>query len=84
MTLTKELQSFIKNDLLGDPNAPEIDENEPLFEKGILDSMGLMQLISFIEERTMLRVPDDEVTRENFETVASIERLVNRLKGQGA
>ena len=84
MTLTQELQSFIKNDLVGDPNSPEIDENEPLFEKGILDSMGLMQLISFIEEQTRLRIPNEEVTRDNFETVASIERLVERLKAPEA
>jgi len=81
--MTQELQSFIKNNLIGDPNSPDIDENEPLFEKGILDSMGLMQLISFIEERNLLRIPDDEVTRDNFETLASIERLVKRLKTQG-
>jgi acyl carrier protein len=46
--------------------------------------MGLMQLISFIEERTRIRIPNEEVTRDNFETVASVERLVKRLEGKGA
>ncbi len=45
--------------------------------------MGLLEILTFIEERTGARVPDDEVTLENFQSVASIERLVQRLESRG-
>jgi acyl carrier protein len=82
MSLKDDLLKFVREDLIGssDPNA--IDENEPLIDGGYIDSMGLMQLTTFIEERTGVRVPDDEVVPDNFQTVASIEQLVTRLKAR--
>jgi acyl carrier protein len=56
-----------------------IDASTPLIDRGILDSMGLMQVIMFVEEKTGIRIPDDEVLPDNFQTVGSIEALVDRL-----
>jgi acyl carrier protein len=82
MSLKDDLLKFVREDLVGsnDPNA--IDENEPLIDSGYIDSMGLMQLTTFIEERTGVRIPDDEVVPDNFQTVASIEQLITRLKAR--
>ncbi len=78
MTFQQELTRF-----LGQKYSSEIDENEPLIDRGLIDSLGLLEILTFIEERTGTRVPDEEVTHENFQTVASIERLVQRLTSQG-
>ncbi|HUF70777.1 MAG TPA: acyl carrier protein [Longimicrobiales bacterium] len=80
MTLTQELLRFVREELAG--GSPVIDENEPLIDGGLIDSMGLMQLITFIEDRTGVRVPDDEVVPDNFQTVTSIDQLVQRLKAR--
>jgi acyl carrier protein len=81
MSLKDDLLKFVREDLVGcDPNA--IDENAPLIDSGYIDSMGLMQLTTFIEERTGVRIPDDEVVPDNFQTVASIVQLITRLKAR--
>lgn len=77
MTFQQQLTRFLEQ-----KHSTEIDENEPLIDRGVIDSMGLLEILNFIEERTGSRVPDDEVTHENFQTVASIERLVQRLASQ--
>jgi acyl carrier protein len=40
--------------------------------------------MTFIEERTGVRVPDDEVTPDNFQSLATIERMVVRLQARHA
>ena len=76
MALKADLVRYIQENL-----APEtaIDDSTALIDKGILDSMGLMQVIMFIEEKTGIRIPDDEVLPDNFQTIGSIESLVDRL-----
>jgi len=80
MTLKQELREFIRRSLIPAGATAEVDENEPLIDHGVIDSMGLLQIMTFIEERTGVRVPDDEVTPENFQSVSAIDQLVTRLK----
>ena len=75
-----ELASFIEQKLVGNDRRIAISEKTPLIEEGIIDSMGLLQIVLFLEERAGVRVPDDEVSPENFETIEAIEGLVTRLQ----
>ena len=79
-TLNRELASFIEKTLVGGDGRTTISDSTRLIEDGIVDSMGLMQIVDFLEERTGVRVPDDDVAPENFETVLTITELVERLK----
>jgi acyl carrier protein len=81
-TLGRDLAAFIEKNLLGEERKISIQQTTPLIEEGILDSMGLMQVVAFLEERTTVRVPDDEVSPENFETIEAIERMVDRLQSR--
>jgi acyl carrier protein len=80
MSLRNELIQFIKTDL--GANVATVDENTNLIDNGILDSMALMRLMDFVEDRTGVRVPDSEVVPDNFQTVAEIETLVNRIRSR--
>ena len=80
MSLRNELIQFIKTDL--GANVATVDENTNLIDNGILDSMALMRLMDFVEDRTGIRVPDSEVVPDNFQTVAEIETLVNRIRAR--
>jgi acyl carrier protein len=44
----------------------------------VIDSVGLMQLITFIEERFEIEVDDEELTSAHFGTVGDIATLVDR------
>ena len=78
--LKQELAQFIEKNLLGDDRKIAVSDTTPLIENGLIDSMGLMQIVSFLEERAGVRVPDDDVTPDNFETVDAIEKMVERLQ----
>jgi len=77
----EDLATFIEKNLIADGRT-KVSDATALIEEGIVDSMGLMQIVTFIEERTGLRVSDDDVTPDNFETVAAIGLLVDRLQSR--
>lgn len=58
------------------PKAKGLEDDDSLLEKGLLDSMGIVKLIAFIEERFGVQLGDDEFDPDNFETVAAIATLV--------
>lgn len=84
MTLKESLAAYIERNLIDEDRSRGIREDTPLIDEGIIDSMGLMSLVMFIEEQTGIRIPDDEVVPDNFQTVASMERMVRRLQSNRA
>jgi acyl carrier protein len=52
-----------------------------LFSSGALDSVAMLNLITFVEERTGIEIRADEVTLENFDT---IERILRFAEERGA
>jgi acyl carrier protein len=80
MPLRDRLMRFIAERLLQDRNAV-IDPSESLLERGLVDSVGLLYLISFLESETGVRIPEDAMIPDNFESVETMEALVSRLKG---
>ncbi len=71
------VRRFITTELLYGEDPAALTDASPLLE-GTLDSLGLMQLIAFIEEEFDVAIDDAEVTREHFRTVGDIERLINQ------
>ena len=57
----------------------EIDEEPQLIEEGILDSLTLVVLINEIEVVFDIRVPENRLQPEYFETIPKIEALLREL-----
>lgn len=53
-----------------------INEDTLIFETGLLDSMGLLFLVEFINEEFNIEVKDDELLPENFQSVNSILKFI--------
>lgn len=75
----KDLREIICHKFLdGDMDFP-IEIETRLLEEGICDSLGLVQIVAEIEGRyPALRIPDQEVTRENFGSIAAIIRYLGQ------
>ncbi len=82
MTLEQDLIKFIRENLISGEQSADIDRDEPLIDRGVIDSIGLLQLMMFVEERTGVRIPDDQVTFDNFQTVAGIAQMVDGLRAR--
>lgn len=78
MTTKEIIQDYIANDLLQGASPTPPKEDDLLIESGIIDSMGIMSLLSFLEEKFSLQIPGDDLIPENFASIASISDLVDR------
>ena len=78
MAVRDELLAFVQESLLRDSDKIEADDG--LIERGIIDSVGLIQLLTFIEERFAVRVPDHLVTPPNFGSVSAMEEMIKELR----
>lgn len=54
----------------------QLTDTDPMLERGIIDSMGVLELISFIQDEFGIKVGDDEITEEHFGTLAGIASYV--------
>jgi acyl carrier protein len=74
-----ELKEFVINNFMfGQGNSLEDDTD--FFEKGIIDSTGTLELVSFIEETYNISVLDNELIKENFASLIKVnEYLKNKL-----
>ena len=80
MDLRSELLQFVKESLLR--GEEDVGPEDSLIDRGIIDSIGLMQLMAFIEERTSTRIPDHYITPDNFQSVAAIEEMLAGLQNR--
>jgi acyl carrier protein len=74
------LNHYIVDELVPEFNLGRLDESQSLFETGVLDSMGILKLIAFIEEKFKICVGDEEETPENFETLLSMAEMISRMQ----
>jgi D-alanine--poly(phosphoribitol) ligase subunit 2 len=71
-----ELVAYIQTNLSSDPSKPT-SPDEPLINSGLIDSMSIIEVLAFIEEEWQVFIPDQEATARQFDTVASILKLVD-------
>jgi acyl carrier protein len=69
------LHDYIRDEMQIDESSLRIDT--PLWG-GVIDSVALIRLISFIEEEFGVQIEDDELTPSHFGTIADIAALVDR------
>ena len=60
-----------------------LGDADPLLEKGILDSTGVLELVGFIEENFAISVEDVELLPDNLGSVDNIVKYVERKVGCG-
>ncbi len=60
----------------------QLDGDDSLLRRGVLDSLGVMEVIGFLEDTFGIHVGQDEVTEANFGTLNAIGRYVVRKGGE--
>jgi acyl carrier protein len=58
----------------------KLDENEDLLSAGILDSLAILQLVAFVEDRFGTKIPDEDVVFENFQSVNALTSYLEKYR----
>jgi acyl carrier protein len=70
------LRSFIAREVAVDLERELLNDDFPLVDSGALDSLGLFEIVAFIEDEFGVAVEDLDLVYENFQDVRSIARFV--------
>lgn len=75
-SIVRRVRDYVKATFMYTRPDAELGPDEALIGSGIIDSMGVMELIEFLESEFGIVVADDEITEENLGTLASIRAFL--------
>ncbi len=80
--IKNKIRGFILKEYLYEDYA--LKDDELLFNSGIIDSLGMIKLLTYLEETFGVNINLSEITMDNFNTVSKITDIItDKLKGNG-
>jgi acyl carrier protein len=80
MDIRETVRAFIiDNFLFGD--AGELENETSFLDSGVIDSTGMLELITYLEEHFNIRIEDEEMLPENMDSLNSVAAFLERKKG---
>jgi acyl carrier protein len=76
MDIKETVEKFVVEELMVSPPGTSLDPDTSLVSSGVIDSLAILRLITFLEEKFGIAVEDEEVVPENFETINVIKAFV--------
>ncbi|MGH9244215.1 MAG: acyl carrier protein [Acidimicrobiales bacterium] len=78
---TDAIRDLIVADLGWPGDRRQLTDDYPLIDNEVIDSLGVFQIVTFLEAQYGIEVDDDELVPENFESLGAIAGLVHRKTG---
>ena len=83
-TIEADVRGFVTDNFLFGRKIKSLDGNDSLLEQGLIDSTGVLELVSFIENKFEIKVEDDDLVPDNLDTInrliAFIETKLDEAK----
>ncbi len=78
----EQIREFILQNLAQGKGVTQLSDDDSLMQNGVVDSLGIFRLVAFLENTFRLRISDEEITHDNFQSVDAIEQFVNAHLGK--
>jgi acyl carrier protein len=80
--MDKILIDYINDQFIEDQLQISVGLQDDLLAEGIIDSLGMMKLIRFIEEKFEIKVRPQDMTIDNFTSIDSITKYIEARQSQ--
>lgn len=81
--INHQLKTYIIEMML-DGDGSDLDDHTPLLELGIVDSMGIVSLLTFIDKQLGVSVPENRVSPRYFKSIAALQALILEISSQSS
>ncbi len=78
MNILANLEKALLTEIAVDFDKETLAPDEDLIEQGIIDSLGIMKLMLYIEETFGIKIDDEDVVPDNFQCLNSMVRLIEQ------
>jgi acyl carrier protein len=77
----EKLKKFVEEKFAADRKV-EVNEGDNWFSTGLVNSMGVMQIVSFVERELKAEIPEEDVTVDNFKSLKDVANYLERRKAR--
>jgi acyl carrier protein len=77
MDAKTKIKEHIANNILFSDKGFAYDDDASFLEQGIIDSIGFMELVAFVEKEYSIRVAPEDLVPDNFDSVNKLDRFIN-------
>ena len=84
MSKLPSLKQFITEEIVPEGEQIEITDDMDLMASGLIDSLGVLQIVAFIEEEYDIMFDPEEIDPENLKTIAAVAAVGEGEKEQEA
>jgi acyl carrier protein len=74
----QDIRQFIIDNFLFGELDTELSNDDSLLDRGIIDSTGVLELVTFLEDKYAMKIQDDELVPQNLDSVNGLVQFVNR------
>ena len=78
MNIENTIKKFVTEELLN--SSLEVGAEDNLLSDGMVDSIGMLRLVSHIEELAQITIPHEDLVIENFQTIKAIVEYLEQRK----
>lgn len=78
MSILDNIERFMLDQIAIGVGIRSLAPDEDLLDLGLIDSLGIMKLIVFIEDSFGVRIEDSEIVPENFQSLSQMARFVEQ------
>ena len=77
---TAKIKQFIVDEFMPDVPVEDLDDDYDLLTGGVVDSLGLLKVVAWLEDEFDIGVDDSELGPDSFRTVAAIKAFVDQAR----
>jgi acyl carrier protein len=78
MDIEARIRSYIAQNLLFSDNGFNYSDDDSFLQEGIVDSVGVLELVLFVEQTFGVDVNDQDITPDNFDSVSKLANYIRR------
>ncbi|MDY6950009.1 MAG: acyl carrier protein [Thermodesulfobacteriota bacterium] len=80
--IKEQILSFIVENFLFGESGDDLKETDSFLDTGIIDSTGVLEIVSYIEETYGFQVEDEDLIPENLDSIANVATYIERKQTQ--
>jgi acyl carrier protein len=81
--IANQIREFVAKNLLFSDGGFNYDNEASFLDEGIVDSLGVIELVTFVEQQFGISVADDELVPDNFDSVTKMEAYIRQKIATG-
>jgi acyl carrier protein len=83
VSVEEMIRKYVAEDILFSSDGYPYSDDASFLGEGILNSMNILELVMFVEEKFHLKLPDQDIIPENFDSIGKLSAYI-RSKAQVA